>query len=401
MTRSQPDMAKPRTDRRHRHPMSVRITRAGWLFLAVALMVTVAAGRGASPMLYIISGGMLAVMYYSAVRARSMVQAVTVSRKTPQRLWQGQTAPIAYFTRNLGRHRCMALKIKELSDEASRGDLQWADGFCAQLLPRTTFRSGARFVAERRGRITLGTIRLETEFPLGLIRARKELPDTSELIVWPARGRLRGRLLHRGASESYPATPSAVAGGQDEFFGLRDYHSDDNPRWIHWRRSATTLSTRKTLVVREMSQHQPEVMYVVLDTQAVSPDGLDRMLRFAATLIDHAFVRGYEVGLVLTDGPEIRILPAAAGMARRLEILDTLALAQLDSQHSLADVPSRLRGMRLRQAHMVLVCASDRIDASAVRALRSACRHVTVLSTDKLDRVFDDSPPASHVKGGA
>ncbi|MFB3892281.1 MAG: DUF58 domain-containing protein [Phycisphaerae bacterium] len=389
-----------------------RITRAGWLFLVVAVLVGLAAVKSQAPMMYVAFGGMVAVLQLSAIMSMGMLRGLDLSRKAPDRVWQGQSVPIAYFLRNNRRRSCLALTVEEVQSPpakrgpggksgpaAGNGAIHSANGYCTHLPGSTVFRAGARFVAMRRGRLRLGAVQVTTRFPFGLVLAHRRFIRDSSLVVWPAPGRLKRHLLHHGAAESSNAAPSRDAGGQDEFFGLREYRSDDNPRWIHWRRSAGAISKNGAPVVREMARPLPEILWLLVDTRVRDPDDpaarrkLERVLRFAATLVDRAIARGYQVGLALAYSSGPVAIGASAGSAHRAVLLDALADVDANAAHSLNDTLAVLRPALLRQAQVALL-APDAANLKDLRAtrLRASCRHLMVLTEDRLDAIFIDSP---------
>ncbi|HAU36888.1 MAG TPA: hypothetical protein DCX07_04140 [Phycisphaerales bacterium] len=370
-------------------PTRFRLTGAGWAFLGISLLVGVVAVRNPNAMMYILFGVMMGCLHMSAVIARRSVLAVEIHREVPDRAWQNQTVHFGYFLRNIRRRTpCLGLKVEELAPEG----IEKAAGYCVHLPPRSMFRAGARFTAHRRGRIRLHEVQLGTRFPFGLVDAFIRLPRSASLVIWPAKGRIRRELLLRGAVETSSFAPSPATGGQDEFFGLREYRPDDNPRWIHWRRSAT----RRTPVVREMAKPLPEMLYVVLDTHARDLSELgqarrERMIRFAATLIDRAFVRGYKVGLAFARRRDAAVYPAEMGRGHRRDLLDALADVETQQDLPLDRAISLLPRGRFHQAQVVLVAPDDRkIPDDSLLAVRRACRHLTVLDSEQLDRIFED-----------
>jgi uncharacterized protein (DUF58 family) len=394
------------------------VTKAGWLFLVVCILLGLAAVRSQAPMMYVIFGAMLAAMQVSSMMSVGMLRRIEVRRKAPARVWQNQVAPIAYFLRNLRRRSSLAMSVRELPPKSGRPGLQLANGYCAHLAAMSVFRAGARLLAAQRGRFQFGPVRVSTQFPFGLVEARRKFFQDASLVVWPARGRLRKQLLHRGAVETSSAAPSRGAGGQDEFFGLREYRVDDNPRWIHWRRSAGKL----TPVVREMARPLPEILFILLDTQRAElgaaglrpaasagsearllkqevPDEqarrLEHVLRFAATFIDEALGRGYQVGLALSYRSGPVVFGASASASHRTVLLDALADVDVNASHGLAKTISALRPGQLHLAQVVAVTLDDaRAGGADFRGLRNSCRHLQVFSQSQLDWVFEDAPPA-------
>ncbi|MCJ7544066.1 MAG: DUF58 domain-containing protein [Phycisphaerae bacterium] len=369
----------------------LRFTAAGWAFLIVTLAVAAATFKSQSAILFLIVGAMIGAMGVSGVMARRMLRGVDLDREMPIQAWQSETVHLGYYLRNTRKRSCLALAMEELPVSG----IERTSGFCAHLPPGETFRSGARFVARRRGRVTLAGVQVVSRFPFGLVSGRRIVPRQASLVVWPARGRLKERMLHQGAVEVSTGPPTQATGGQDEFFGLRDYRSDDNPRWIHWRRSAT----RSVPVVREMCHPKPEILYVILDTRL--PDASDsawsqreRMIRFTGTLIEHALSRGYQAGLALAQGGRARAYPAAAGRGQ-LHLLLT-ALADIDDTTTLplAATVAVLRRSTLIEAQVVLVAAAGG-EAGVLRPLWEVCRNLSVVTTGRLPAVFQDDPLAA------
>jgi len=375
----------------------LRLTRAGWLFLGLAVLLgtTLLAGsrgmRDQSALVFIVLGSMFGALAASLILAKRMAEAVGVRREVPSRVWQDQTVHFGYYISNRRRMgSCLGMSVEEVSPEG----IQSASGYCVHLPPRALFRAGARFAANRRGRIDLARLRVWTSFPFGLVKAQREIDLPASLVVWPARGGLRLPLLRGGAAEVSSSAPSRVTGGQDEFFGLREYRTDDNPRWIHWRKSAG----RTKPVVRQMARPLPEILWVVLDTRSEPDDEssvqvVERSIRFAATLIDHAFARGYQVGAALAGADGVVVHPPGAGRGARRTLLDALAEVDRNTTHSLDETLGRIPRWALADAQVIVIASGGR--GFDVAALRAACRHLTVIDADDIVNVFEDSPLAS------
>src|SRR5205085_10343344 len=96
-----------------------------------------------------------------------------------------------------------------------------------------------RRVARGRGMLRLDVIEVSTAFPLGILRYTRRVSVPQEMVVYPRIGMLGRRLAleYREAVESGAMT-SNRRGGNDEFYGVREYRAGDNVRVIHWRSSA-------------------------------------------------------------------------------------------------------------------------------------------------------------------
>ncbi|MFW6066433.1 MAG: DUF58 domain-containing protein [Planctomycetota bacterium] len=377
-----------RNNRSRYSQVRLRLTRPGWVVAFLAVFLLLASVRTQQSMVFVILGAFAGALVASGILASRMVKGASVHRDAPDRIWQNQPVHLGYFVHNERRRgSALGLGVEEVTPEG----LAAAEGFCVHLPPRATFRAGARFAAKRRGRLVLHGVRVKTVFPFGLIAAGRDSPLHREIIVWPERGRLKTNLLHRGATQTSAKPPSRSSGGQDEFFGLREYRQGDSPRWIHWRRSAS----RRVPVVREMAQPLPELLWVVLDTQRETYDDdararAERNLRFCATLVEQAFARGYQVGLAMGMSTGPLIITPASGRGQRRRVLDALAGADENTTTELRSVIGGLDPRGIRNARVVAVTRTSDGIISGGQTLRYAREGLTVLPEEQLDEVYAD-----------
>jgi len=371
------------------------LTPAGWLFAVVAGII--GAGTLVSPAAlgYGIVGVMLGAVFGSILLSRRMLSGLEVRRDAPSRVWQNQTVHIGYSIRNRRRSApAMGIALREVGCD----QIDSALGYCACLRPGESYLVAARMLARKRGRAVLHTVQVQTEFPFGLFLASRRIELQAPLIVWPARGRLTRRILYSGAAESSSTAPSQASGGQDEFFGLREYRADDNPRWIHWRRSAT----RPAPVVREMCRPLPETLMLVLDTYLHDAGEeafrqRERLIRFAATLIDHAFSKAYKVGLATAHRSGLRLFAPDRGQAHMHRLLDTLAETDENRRWRLEDILQALPRRGLRQGETVVITPDGQRAAAANAAQgRVSQRHITLVTDERLDSIYQDDPLAAR-----
>ncbi len=378
--------------RKTRQPAArIRLTAMGWMTLLAGLMIGLAAAKSHAPFLFLLTGAILGALALSIALSHWMVQPIRLRRNLPDRLWQHRPVHVAYYLRNTRRRgTCLAVGIAELQTPLA----QSVGGFCVQLRPRELFRAAGRFIPAARGRVKLPGVEISTDFPFGLVRATRRIEQADEAIVWPARGRLLRALLRRGAAESSRSAPNENKGGQDEFFGLREYRTGDDPRWIAWRRSV-----HDKLVVREMTRPRPDRLWLLVDTEAdhySHPERFEAALRFATTLVDYALSRGYQAGLALSrsDGPDI--LDPGGGIGQLRNLLDAIALAEPSRTGSWSRTLQALSTRQLVGAQCVLVTAGPG-RAVPTTALAAGSLQVQVIQAETLPEVFADAetPPLS------
>lgn len=168
---------------------------------------------------------------------------------------------------------------------------------------------------QKRGRLPIGRVSLQTRFPLGLFRAWTYLEPAVDCIVFP-RPEAPGVPLPPPNAE--PGEGAAVALGNEDFSGLRAYHAGDSPRRIAWKAAARN----RGLLSKVFAGQTDSALW--LDWDAV-PGALDTEARIArlARWVLEADAAGVAYGLRL-PGTEI---PPGAGAAQRTRCLEALALA--------------------------------------------------------------------------
>ena len=241
-------------------------------------------------------------------------------------------------------------------------------GLVVSLTPAEEAVLRYRVVFPRRGAITPGKTAVASRFPFGFFERRTTLDVESSILVLPRPGKLRRDVL---AETPVPQAevPVAVRGGLGEFHGVREYRSDDNPRWIHWKTSAR----RGGLHVREFEREIDRRLIVALDPVGAKLEALDAAVSIAATLLDHYARAGYAVALAVTgESPSWVSFGAGADHVRRA--LRPLALAMpARSGGSPAWRPGDVRG-----AHVVRVTAGagDPAQVASIAAVASSVRSI-------------------------
>jgi uncharacterized protein (DUF58 family) len=360
------------------------------VFLAATVLVTLVALSSQLAILFVFAGGMVGALYISEVVSRRMVAHVAVVRRLGRRCRQHEQASVQYDLRCDGRGpTALALRVAE---DGRVGQLPPA--WCPHLPGGAARRAVSQFTPRRRGRLVLTGVTLSTSFPLGLTTARRRHEQAAEWVVWPARGRLKVELFAHGAAYEAGGAPSGRAGGQDEFYGVREYRAGDSPRWIHWRRSAG----RAQPVVREMSRPQPQAVWVVLDTQmsgtsSACDERRERAIRLAATVVEDALAAGYRVALAYgaTAGPAAVRASSAPGQRERL--LDSLAGIGANARCSLAGVLGYVGAARLRHARVIVIrlAWNDPPPREVLPMRHGSSGAVTVIDDDRLEEVFEDA----------
>jgi uncharacterized protein (DUF58 family) len=106
---------------------------------------------------------------------------------------------------------------------------------------------------------------------------------------------------------------------------MKEFRPGENPRWIHWKRSARTGQ----LVARHMAQISPPRLLILLDTYLPhrTPEGIaavERSIAQAASLASRALESGMAVGLCAWSERWVAFRPQR-GKQHTREILAAMA----------------------------------------------------------------------------
>ena len=168
--------------------------------------------------------------------------------------------------------------------------------------------------AERRGRLALGRVMLETRFPLGLFRAWSYIEPDTRCVVYP---RPERSPLPPYSGDAAVGALHAPTPGSDDFAGLRNYQRSDSPRHIAWK----AVARSDEMLTKQFAGEAAAELW--LDARLL-PHGLDleqRLSRLAGWVLA-AERAGAHYGLRL---PGVEIAPAR-GELHQAACLQTLAL---------------------------------------------------------------------------
>lgn len=244
---------------------------------------------------------------------------------SPARIPVGTDATVDLTVRNVGRGRTSTLL---LADQVP-ADL----GADARVVLDRVEPGGARTAryslqAQRRGRFTVGPLRVTAVDPFGLVRVTRAFRTGDPVLVIPAVVPLDSAALradHLGRGDGSTATLSAR--GHDDVVP-RDYRTGDDLRRIHWRATARTGD----LMVRREEQPWTHHASVIVDLRAERHAGtgptssLEAALSATASIAVHLLRRGWRLRLMATDG---RVLVSStAGSDGEAAVLEQLALVE-------------------------------------------------------------------------
>lgn len=239
---------------------------------------------------------------------------LVAGRTTP--VFAGEEAQFELHLINRSRHDRYALWIDFLSD--GRASLAQA----VDVAAHATCSMMLSTPAKERGLLQAPRVRLQTRFPLGLMRAWSYWQPDAKALVYP-RPEDDAPLLPMGHTEKSNGHGQA---GQEDFAGIRGYQAGDSLKRLAWRQIARVgPESGGALVTKHFeggAATEIAIDFTQLPRQMDTEAKLSRMTRW----VIEAEARGVPYAFRLGD----EIHSAALGPAHREACLRALALYQKD-----------------------------------------------------------------------
>jgi len=284
---------------RFRGPRRLKFTREGKFFVGITLGVGFAAINTANNLLYLLLGMLLALIVVSGVMSELSLRHLSVVRRLPLRAQVGRAhlVEIEVFNRKQ-RVPSYAIEVEDLRAG------QPADKRCffLKVSPQSAQVAAYRRTPTRRGHDLHTGFRVATRFPFGLFEKSREISALGELIIYPAVDPVKLPPLHRGMGVGIDGAVGRGFG--DEFVGLRPMREGEDPRDVHWRKSASLGQ----LVLRERARESRPDVRLALDVW--KPDGagddwdaaFERRIRDVASRAVAHIKRGDRVAVITSAG---------------------------------------------------------------------------------------------------
>ncbi len=284
-------------------PRRLRFTREGKFFLGITLGVGFAAINTGNNLLYLMLGLLLALIVVSGVMSEISLRNLTVVRRLPARAQVGRAHLVEIEVYNhKKRIPSYAIEVEDLRAG------QPADKRCffLKISPKSAQVAAYRRTPTRRGLDVHTGFRIATRFPFGLFEKSREVTAAGELVIYPAVDPVQLRGVLPGAKQGHDGIVGAGHG--DDFLGLKVMRDGEDPKDIHWKKSAALGQ----LVVRERGREARPDITLTLDVHKPNGGGeewdnlFERRIREVASRATAHIKRGDIVTLKTSRGERTR-----------------------------------------------------------------------------------------------
>lgn len=396
--------------RRFRFRIFTMVTLQGAIYFVLLGLLLIGALVRQINLLVALYGMLAGPMILSWGLSRGALTKLRIRRRLPRSAPAGDSFVVTLdVTNDRPRLSSWALAIQDRVQRIGGASSTWRPMLFFPYIPAGQSRSESyRGQLMQRGRYRFGSMQLTTRFPFGLLKSYTTTALDGEMLVTPRLGRL-SRLWQARLAEALEAGDHGSLGNQSregEFFGLREWRSNDGRRAIHWRSSAR----RQTLIVRQFEQHRTHDVTVVLDlwqpphAEQHDRDQVELAVSFFATLVAELSQRNGTTIRCFVRGTERFQLAGLATPVLSGTLNDQLATIEADPHDGLGAVLGDAIDESRAGGAMILVTTRPprlndpgRFDEWWLTAQRQAwCEKLVVVDTSQpeLSRFFE-------IEGGA
>ncbi len=313
----------------------------------VILIAAQISGWGILDTLFFVVVGVLLIAY---VWSRFSLRSLALVRDTrTDRAQVGQTLDERLHIENRGKIAKLWMEVRDHSTLPGHAS---AASQVMHLPAGQVHNWRVRTRCTQRGKFTIGPLTLRGGDPFGLFPSQRLIPETSELMVYPATVDVSSFVVSVGDLPGGAATQRRTHYVTPNASGVREYFWGDSFNRIAW---STTARTGK-LMVKEFELDPTTDVWVLVDLhkpvhtvapppQPGVPEPVDEWaisteetaITIAASVMQHFVEQGRNVGLV-ARGMHSEIVNTDRGERQTLKMLEALSVVHADGSTELQEV---------------------------------------------------------------
>src|SRR3954471_19469231 len=213
----------PRTRVRRRPALDFSVT--GLVFIAMMLFMGLAAINSQANLLFGVFGLMIGILVVSYFISLLVVRRLSVRRVVPDHGVGGRPLTFNYeFHHDQRFWPSLSVCLSEI--DGAEGFTKQPMCYMLHAAPGTSAVVPMEVLPKRRGLHHFEQFQLSTSFPFGFIKRAISVRQKDRVLVLPAMAHVDRRLLNQCRSaETSGATMRPKPGGQDEFYGVKEYRT--------------------------------------------------------------------------------------------------------------------------------------------------------------------------------
>ncbi len=318
-----PYLAKRVASTRVRNVVDYRVTRLGIVYVAVVLVLGIAALNTGNNLLYIIIAAMIGAILVSGIASATVLRGVELDVLIPGQVFAKESVTGRIVLRNQRRWiPSFSINVVPSNRGSRRKNWQWKEttftfppgrppgkqwfhmpdrklhrvalgkearifegsAYFAYTARRQESKASIGLYFERRGLYQQDSFGVATSFPFGFLTKTIRIPTQCHVTVYPEL---------KPVEEMMGLVPQIIGdfesftrGFGGDLYRLREYVPEDSVRHIDWKATAKTGS----LKIREFTREDNRCLRIIFDNphpEALKPENYENMVSLAASLGCH------------------------------------------------------------------------------------------------------------------
>jgi len=268
--------------RAHTSPRVITITKAGWLYIAVTLLLGFSAVNTGNNLIYLIVAAFLSFMGISGFFGRRNLLDLHITVEFPDEIYARRNVPLKVTLHNNRRFLPAFLIKVHLRNQQVL--FPFVDAKAKDFAYVT-------MSFDQRGIVKMDDIHLCSVFPFNFFIRCRKIARAMEVTVFPYAKKCEIPVLLERDRQSQGERSMDRAGYEAEIMTMRDYIKGDPLKYIHWKATAKT-GKLKTKELSSLAQ-QP----VLIDLDAVPIKNVEERISCITYIILKLFRQNIPVGL--------------------------------------------------------------------------------------------------------
>ncbi|MEJ5165779.1 MAG: DUF58 domain-containing protein [Thermoanaerobaculia bacterium] len=280
--------------------MKIQIEKKGWVYIILCFIITSSATNTSNNSLFMLSAFMLSILLISGVLSTLNLMFLRIEGVQIDEVYAKR---ISYIKLKLKPQKYLPLSLS-------------VDGHRLKILNREILYP---LYFPKRGLYKLPRIRIESNFPFGFIKRVKIFKIDEKILVFPSCKNLElptFKLKRTDGKEQEKKHWGEIL----EYYGIKPYQEGDDPRYIHWKKTAQ----KGEIVVKEFETSSRGNMQLFLDTHIKDEDLFEEEVERVAGWCCRLLFEGKSVSLLTPEN----FLPEGSGEGQRKKILSFLGLVK-------------------------------------------------------------------------
>jgi uncharacterized protein (DUF58 family) len=280
--------------------MKIEIEKKGWVYIILCFIVTASATNTSNNSLYLLSSFMLSVFIISGILSTLNLFFLKIEDLQISDIYAKR---ISYIYLKFKPSKLFPLSLK-----SNNFDLKFSKG---QIAYPVYF--------PKRGLYKLPAIRVESSFPFGFIKRVKIFTFEKNVLVYPSCKEF-GDVSFKIKRTDGEKEERKKWGEILEFYGIKPFQEGDDPRFIHWKKTAQ----RKELIVKEFETKSRGSEQLFLDTHIKEEEIFEEEVEKVASWCSKLLFEGKSVSLMTWEN----FLPEGSGEGQKKRVLSFLSLVK-------------------------------------------------------------------------